>query len=182
MFIQSRWCRNQQKPDILQLPPHIFWCRSCKRSFWQEICHINIKPLKWYRHWLVLQEKPDTSRRNSNEETREMYTRVWYKNWIRNFYISIGYPIGSPSKIYYNNQETLKRRVLENIINPQARYLNVLITVTHKLHLIFFEMLDTISNMQLDYLNSKPNGVKFLIDIIDRAIRVRLYPPPLSKQ
>ena len=41
-------------------------------------------------------------------------------------------------------------------------------------------MVDTISNMQLSDLSSKPHGGKSLQNIIDRAIRARLYPPSVS--
>ena len=41
-------------------------------------------------------------------------------------------------------------------------------------------MVDTRSNMQLSDLNYKPYGGKSLQNIIDCAICVRLYPPPVS--
>ena len=34
------------------------------------------------------------------------------------YYIYIGYPIGTPSNLYYDNQATIKR-VLEDSITPQ---------------------------------------------------------------
>ena len=42
-------------------------------------------------------------------------------------------------------------------------------------------MADTISNMQLAYLNFKPHGGKILIDLIDHVIGVCFYPPPGSE-
>ena len=65
-----------------------------------------------------------------NAETRAMYTGVLDQNWIRDFFRSIGYPIGPPSKIYEDNQATIKI-VLVDIITPQARLLGVLITAIH---------------------------------------------------
>ena len=41
-------------------------------------------------------------------------------------------------------------------------------------------MVDTISNMQLAGLSSKPHGEKIIINFIDRAIGVGFYPPPGS--
>ena len=41
-------------------------------------------------------KKSETSRSSSNAETRAMYTGVLDKNWIRDFFRSIGYPIGPP--------------------------------------------------------------------------------------
>ena len=38
-------------------------------------------------------KKYETSRKSSNAETRAMYTGVLYKSWIRNFFISIFYPV-----------------------------------------------------------------------------------------
>ena len=68
---------------------------------------------------------------------------------------------------------------MEDIINPQARPLDVLITALRELHLRkTFEMVDTRSNMQLTDLNSKPHGGKGLQNPIDRVIGVRFYPPP----
>ena len=99
-----------------------------------------------------------------------MYTGVLDKNWIRNIFRLIGGPIGHPSKIYEDNQETIKR-VLVYRITPQSRPLDVLITSLHELHLQkTFEMVDTRSNMQFSDLNSKLHGRKSLNDFIDRAI------------
>ena len=47
MFIQIRQCRNEQNSGIIQLPPYILWCRSCKRYFWQVLCNIISYPLQW---------------------------------------------------------------------------------------------------------------------------------------
>ena len=33
-----------------------------------------------------------------------MYTGVLYEKWKRDFFRSIGYPIGPPSKLYEDNQ------------------------------------------------------------------------------
>ena len=66
-------------------------------------------------------------------------------------------------------------------INPQASPIDVLITALYELNLRkTFEMVDTRSNMQLADLNSKPHGRKSLLNIIDRSIGVRFYPPPGS--
>ena len=63
-----------------------------------------------------------------------MYTWVLDKNWIRDFFRSIGYTIGPPPKIYEDNQSTIKR-VLANIITPQDRTIDVLITAHNEIHL-----------------------------------------------
>ena len=103
-----------------------------------------------------------------------------YQNCIRTFYRSIGIPIVPPSKLYEGKQATIKR-VLADRINPQARQIDVLITALHKLRLRkTFDMVDTISNMQLADLKSNPHGGKSLVDTIDRTIGVRFYPPPGS--
>ena len=63
-----------------------------------------------------------------------MYTGVFYQNWTRDFFRSIGYLIGPPSKIYEENQAKIKRLMADRI-TPQARPLKVLITTLHELHL-----------------------------------------------
>ena len=109
-----------------------------------------------------------------------MYTAVLYQNWIRYLFRSIGYPIGPPSKLYGDNQATVKI-VLAYRITPQDRPLYFLITALHEIHLRkIFEMVDTISNMQLADLNSKPHGGKSLQDIIDCDTGIRFYPSPGS--
>ena len=100
------------------------------------------------------------------------------QNWIRNFFRSIGYPIGPPSKIYENNQVTIKR-VLVYIITPQSIPIDVLINALHELHIgKLFDMVDTRSNMQLADLNSEPLDGKILRNIVDSAILSRFYPTP----
>ena len=102
------------------------------------------------------------------------------QNWIRDLFRSIGYPIGPPSKLYKDNQATIKR-VPADQITPQARPLEVLITALHELYLRkTFDMVYTRSNMQLADLSSKPHGGKSLRNIIDRDIGARLYPFPVS--
>ena len=72
-----------------------------------------------------------------------------YQNLIRNFFRSIGYPIVPPSKLYEDNQATIKI-VSEERITPQARPLDTLITDIHEIHICKkFYTVDTISNMQL---------------------------------
>ena len=103
-----------------------------------------------------------------------------YQNWIRDFFRSIGYPIGPPSKLYKDNQEKIKI-VLADIITPQAIHIDALITSLHELHLRkTFEMIDTRSNMQLADLNSKPHGRKIIRNFIDREIEAYFYPAPGS--
>ena len=63
-----------------------------------------------------------------------MYTGVLDHNHIRYFFRSIIYPIGSPSEIYEDNQATIKI-VLEDIITPKSRPIDVLITALRELHL-----------------------------------------------
>ena len=99
-----------------------------------------------------------------------MYTGLLYQNWIRNFHRSIGYPIGPPSKLYEDNQVTIKI-LLADRITPLARHPNVLITALHDIRLLnTFEMVDTRSNMQLSDIKSKSRGGKSLRDIIEYAI------------
>ena len=66
-----------------------------------------------------------------------MYTGVIDQNLIRNFFRSIGYLIGPPSKLYKDNQATIKI-VLADIITPQDIPLKVLIAALHELHPQFF--------------------------------------------
>ena len=63
-----------------------------------------------------------------------MYTGVLDKKCIRDLFISIGYPIGPPSKLYEDNQEIIEI-LLADIIIPQGVPLDVLITAIHELHL-----------------------------------------------
>ena len=78
-----------------------------------------------------------------------MYTGVLDQNYIRYFFRSVFYPIGPPSKIYEDIQATIKIVPVDRITN-KARPLDVLITALHELHLKkTFEMVHTISNMQL---------------------------------
>ena len=59
-----------------------------------------------------------TSWNSSNSETIEMYTGVLDQNWILILCRFISYTIGVPSKLYGDNQDTIKC-VLSNIITPQ---------------------------------------------------------------
>ena len=82
-----------------------------------------------------------------------MYTGLLDQNWIRDFFRSIGYPIGPPSKNYQNNQATIKILMVDRI-TPQARPIDLLITALHEFSLRnTFEMMYTRSKMQLAYLN-----------------------------
>ena len=109
-----------------------------------------------------------------------MYTGVLDNIWIIIFYLSIGYSIRPPSKLYEENKATIKR-FLEDIITHQARPLCVLITALHEIHLLNkFDMAEKRSNMQLVDINYKHHGGKSLRDIIDRSIVFRFYPPPGS--
>ena len=51
----------------------------------------NIDVIDW-----CAKKKSEASIRSSNSEIRSMYTCVLDKKWIRNFCISIGYPIRPP--------------------------------------------------------------------------------------
>ena len=67
------------------------------------------------------------------------------------------------------------------IITLQYRPLDVLVTGIHDINLIkISEMVDTISNMQLDNLNYKPHGRKRLKDLIDCVIGFCFYLTPGS--
>ena len=72
-----------------------------------------------------------------------MYRVILDRNWIIQLFRSIVYTIGPPSKLYEENQATIKI-VLADIITPQSRPLDVLITDLHEMHQIkIFEMVDT---------------------------------------
>ena len=95
-------------------------------------------------------EQYKTPRRISNAETKAIYTRVLDKNWVKNFYRSIVYPIGPLSKLYKDKQATIKI-VLVDRTTPQARHLDFLITIIYEPHFCkTFAMVDTRSNMQSD--------------------------------
>ena len=122
-------------------------------------------------------KQSETSKIMSNTETRSISTGVLDQSCIRDFFISIGCPIGPPSKLYEDNQAKIKR-VLSDIIKTQSRPLGVLITALRELHLIkTFDMVDTRSNMQLSDLKSKPHGGKSIINIMSHSIGYRLCPP-----
>ena len=72
-------------------------------------------------------KKSKTYRISSNVETRLIYTGVLDKNWIRNFYISIVYIIGPPSKLYEYNQSAIKI-FLSDSITPRTRHIDVLVS------------------------------------------------------
>ena len=109
-----------------------------------------------------------------------MCTEVLDQNWFRDFFRSIGYTIGNPSKLHEDNQATIDR-VLADITTPQSITIDVLITPIHELHpRKTFGRVDTESSMQLSDLNYKPHGKKSLRNLIDRAIGARLYPSPGS--
>ena len=63
-----------------------------------------------------------------------MYTGVLDQNWIRDFFRSIDYHVGPPSKLYENNQATIKRLMVERM-TPKSIPIDVLITDLHELHL-----------------------------------------------
>ena len=44
-----------------------------------------------------------------------MYTSVLDHDWIKNFYISIGYPIVPSSNLYEDDQETIKMVLSDKI-------------------------------------------------------------------
>ena len=74
------------------------------------------------------------------------------------------------------------KRVLADIIIPQSRPIDILITALDEPHLRnIFDMVDTRSNMQLTDLNSKPHGGKSLTSLIDCAIAARFYHPICSE-
>ena len=63
-----------------------------------------------------------------------MYKVVLDQNLIIGFFRSIGYPIRPPSKLYEDNQATIKI-ILADRITPQSRPIDVLIASLHKLYL-----------------------------------------------
>ena len=115
---------------IIQLPSHILWGRSCKIYHRQALIHLNISPLQWHRNRLLYQETIRDILKHLQCRKITTITGVLYKNWVIKFYISIGYPIGYPSKLYENNQATIKR-LLKDIITVQDRPLEFLITTIH---------------------------------------------------
>ena len=107
-----------------------------------------------------------------------MYTGMLHRNRIGKFYLSISYPIGPPSKLYEDNQAPIKM-LLSKIIPFQSRTPKILVTDLHDHHIHkHLDMLDTGSNMQLVYLNSKPHGGQIIRDLTKRSIRTWFYPPP----
>ena len=111
-----------------------------------------------------------------------MCTGMLDKNWIRLFYRSIGYPIEYPSKLYEENQETIKR-VSAYRITTQPSPLDVLITALHYLHLCKkFDMVDIRSKMKLADINSKTHGKQNIRGILDQVIGICFYPTPVSEQ
>ena len=67
--------------------------------------------------------------------------------------------------------------VIQN--NTQAINIDFLITDIHENYLCnIFDMMDSISNMKLSELNSKPHGIQSLRDIIDCSIGACFYPLP----
>ena len=82
-----------------------------------------------------------------------MCTGVLDHDYVGNLYILLGYPIGPPSKLYEDNQATIKI-LLTDRITPQSRTLGILIAAIHELHhRKTFDMVYTRPNMQPDDLN-----------------------------
>ena len=103
------------------------------------------------------------------------------QNYIRNFFISIGFPIRPLSKLYEDDLKTIKMFLVYRI-TPYARPLNVLITDLRSFHLCkTFYMVDTRLKMQLAGLDSNTCGRKSLVYIIDCGIGVRFYHLPGSE-
>ena len=76
-----------------------------------------------------------------------MYTGFLDQNWTRNLSKSIVYPIGPQSKLYEDNQATIKITLADRFTQKSIP-LNVLIAAIHELHLRkIFDMVDTRSNM-----------------------------------
>ena len=93
----------------------------------------NVTPIDW-----CARKKSETPRIISNAETRAIYTGVLDQKCIREFFRSIGYTIWPSSKLYEDNQATIKR-VMADRITLKARPIGVLITDLHELH-IFLNM------------------------------------------
>ena len=116
-------------------------------------------------------------RSSSNADTREMYIGVVDQKFIIIFCWSICYPIFAPSKLYEENQSTIKP-VLVGIITTQDQPLEFLITALYDYHLRqTFVTVHTRSNMQLAYLNSGPHGGKIFRYLVDFTIGNQFYPP-----
>ena len=64
---------------------------SDRRSFISKVHLFNGTIIDW-----CVKKNSETSRSSSNAETIAMYKGVLYQNWIRDFFISIGYSIGPP--------------------------------------------------------------------------------------
>ena len=78
-----------------------------------------------------------------------MYTFVIDQNWIRNFYRSIDYHKELPSKLYEENEATIKR-VSEDRITTKYRPLDFLVTILHDIHLSkILDMVNTRSEMKI---------------------------------
>ena len=103
-------------------------------------------------------KKNDILLSSSNAYKGAIYTGVLDQKRIRLFCRSIGYPIVTPSKLHEENQATIKR-VFYKIITPQARPIDALITSLNEYYLQkTFVIVETIKNMKLTDLNSKPYG------------------------
>ena len=61
---------------------------SDRNSVTSTVNHLNGTIIGW-----CSKKQSETSRINSDAETRAIYTGVLYQNWIRDFFRSIGYPI-----------------------------------------------------------------------------------------
>ena len=180
MLLQSRRFRNQKNKEDSNFL-HTY-CDADNTRYISDklsvvsIVHIfNVTIVYW-----CSKKQSKTPINSSNAETRAIYTGLLDQNWIIDFSMRIGYPIGTSSKLYEDNQATIKI-VLTDRITLQARPLNILITVLHEIHLRKnFNMVDTRSNIQLADLNSKPHEKKMIRNIIHNAIGSRFYPPPVS--
>ena len=73
----------------------------------QLLCNLNCSPLEWYRNWLVRQEKIWNIWNYFQWEEKRNGHRFFKSKLNYIFFISVGYPIGPPSKSYGVNQATI---------------------------------------------------------------------------
>ena len=103
-----------------------------------------------------------------------MYKGLLYQHCIRNLYRSIGCLIGPPSKLYEDNQATIKI-ILADRTTPQVRPLDFVITDPHERHLLIFlkwwtqDLTCNFLTSTLSLMEEKSLGISCLIDRTIRA-------------
>ena len=117
----------------------------------------------------------------NGSEVRALFQGVKQTYCLRNFMLSIGFPICQPTPTYEDNQATIKQ-VLKDRITPQARPIDVLITSLHEHHARgTFAIADCKSQLMLADFNSHPIGGDQLANRVFWAAGTRFLPPTNSR-